>query len=244
MNSLIVDCEILNAVPPKWFKYDPDSDLPVGHQLYNAQKRALEEGEATWSGSYFNARHEAFLRDCVNPVTNKPYSYCKGWDDYEGMGISVIGVRDCLKRETLYFLGDDEGLSAFERLQKQRDFLIGFNNKKFDNNLLRANGLELKPSFDVLRALWRSSGLNPDEFTDNHKGYGLEQLAILNKVGRKPNSGFYAPLMWQQGREQEVIDYCLHDVEMVRQVLYRAVEGKLVHPISGELIKLTVVLEG
>jgi hypothetical protein len=241
MNALIIDCEIENCIVPPWFKPDTLSDLPVGEQYYNDRIDYLNSKKEKWSKDFWLDKLKAANSDCINPITNNPYVFCDGWDDYDGMGLAVIGVRDCLTKENLFFTRDQ--LQEFQELLNQRDFLIAFNSVRFDNNLLKAQGIELKPTFDILRALWRSSGLDPNEFTNNHKGYGLEQIAILNQVGRKSGKGALAPILWQQGKKQEVIDYCLQDVELLRQVLYKATINQLVHPISGERIKLDVVLE-
>lgn len=241
MNALMVDCEVGNCIPPKWFQPDILSDVPIGEQYYNSRIDYLNTKIGTWSEDFWLEKLKAVEDECINPITGNPYIFCAGWEDYEGMGLSVVGVRDCLTRQYLAFTHDQ--LDDLQELIRQRDFLIGFNSVRFDNRLLKAQGLELKPTFDILRALWRSSGLDPNEFTDNHKGYGLEQLAILNRVGRKTGKGANAPMLWQQGRKQEVIEYCIHDVELLRQVLYKAIIGQLVHPISGERIKLNVFLE-
>lgn len=243
MNGLIIDAEIRNCIPPKWFKADEFSPLSVGEQFYNSRVQYVLQGQYRWTEDYYLEQLQSLNNDCVNPVDKTHYSYAKGWEDYSGMQVACVGVRDCLTRQNHVFLGDENGLEELQKLIDSRDFVIGYNNVRFDNNLLEAAGVKIKSSFDVLRALWKNSGLNPDEFTANHKGYGLEQVSIINRIGKKDGSGIMAPMLWQQGRIEELTRYCQHDVELLRMVLYKAIMGELLHPISGNLVRLEILPE-
>ena len=172
--------------------------------------------------------------------TPKPHiSYCEGFHDFKNMGIACIGVYDMVGERARVFLKDN--LREFEKLFLSHDCVIGFNNKRFDDRLLIANGLTIPVgrSYDILEEIWRGLGL-PLEFNyKTHGGLGLNDFAFANFGIKKTGSGATAPIDWQEKRQGAVIDYCLADVELTRRLLMRIINrGNLKHPKTGELIKI------
>lgn len=168
--------------------------------------------------------------------------YCEGWEDYAGMGIACVGVWDCLENVPLIFCEDN--LSDFQRLVNQRQLCVGFNSIKFDNHVLDAHGIEIPrhQSYDLLRELWISDGLNPDQFNfKTHGGYSLEKCCNVNFGTGKSGDGALAPLNWQQGKIGNVVSYCLRDVMLTRRLFLRAAtQGGIKHPKTGEIVNLKV----
>ena len=154
--------------------------------------------------------------------------YCKGWRDFEGMGISVITAIDVGKKESRVFLADNFG--EFKALaENPNNILCGFNNRKFDDFLVGTIGVTIEPerSYDILREIWIASGLDPDTFTfSTHGGFSLEKVCVANFGVGKSGSGAFAPILWQQGRRGEVIDYCLRDTTLTYNLLQ-------IIPVSG-----------
>ena len=149
--------------------------------------------------------------------------YCNGWGDFEGMGISVIAVCDYKEAKYRVFLEDN--LAELQKLIDERDFVIGFNNKNFDNKLLAAHGINIpeEKSFDLLVAI--------EEVTGTKKGLGLGPIAEANFTTSKNGDGAFAPILWQQKQYGKVIDYCLNDVKMTLNVLNKILEdGWIVDP--------------
>jgi hypothetical protein len=168
-------------------------------------------------------------------------SYCKGWDDYAGMGISVIGAYDYEEHRYRVFCRDN--MNAFTELAKKRSLLVGFNNVKFDNNLLAANGIHLNGPvkiYDLLVEIWRGVGL-PLTWKDfsTHGGYGLDQVCAANFGHGKTGNGALAPVLWQQGKIGQVIDYCLEDVRLTKTLLDTVIErGWIINPKTGKRIEI------
>src|ERR1700731_232353 len=92
------------------------------------------------------------------PVKGQPplpgVTYCKGWSDHEGMGVSVITA----------YLWDDgyrvflaDNFDGFKSLAERADVLcVGYNNRVFDDLLVRrALGVRIPEnrSWDLLRAV-------------------------------------------------------------------------------------------
>lgn len=184
----------------------------------------------------------------------KGINYCKGWEDFEGMGIACICCYDYATEK--YRVFDDKNLDSFWELLNNRNCIIGFNNHKFDNNLLRTHypkdlfsdndPLKGHTSFDVLREVWLSLGLTPPA-TDNdfiwqlHGGYGLDALCKTNFGLSKTGKGDLAPIAWQRGKYAEVIDYCLNDVFLTKKLVDRILlQGWLHSPKDVRRISINV----
>ena len=159
--------------------------------------------------------------------------YCDGWRDFENMGISTICAYDF---ETMrYRVFCEDGFGYFEDLVQEREVIVSFNGVQFDDNLCAAHGIKVRSTYDLLWEMWLSAGLRPptkpSEFAAAHKGFGLDATAFRNGIGRKSGHGELAPILWQQGKRGQVIDYCLEDVRLTAAVLQRIVaQGELLDP--------------
>jgi hypothetical protein len=81
----------------------------------------------------------------------------------------------------------------------------------------RVLGLEAVTN-DLLRKIWMSLGLNPDDFTDRHKGWGLD-VVCRGTFGRgKTGNGGDAPKWFQAGQWPRLVDYCIDDVKLERNL--------------------------
>ena len=67
--------------------------------------------------------------------------------------------------------------------------------------------------------------------------YKLDAIARANGMA-KSGDGQMAPLLWQQGKRQEVIDYALNDVRITRDILKLGLKGELVDPNTNKLLQL------
>lgn len=166
--------------------------------------------------------------------------YCNGWRDFENMGISVTGAYDMQDKRYRVFCDDNQ--TEFFDLCEQRDILVGFNSKNFDNNLIEAAWLyEIDEArhYDILRAVWTSVGVDPDAYASGtHSGYGLNDLAMANFGIGKTGHGSIAPIDWQQGKHGRVIDYCLNDITLTLRLFEKILEaGQLKSPVTGEMVE-------
>lgn len=144
--------------------------------------------------------------------------YCGGWRDYEGMGISVIGVYDYVEDRYRVFCADN--FKAFQDLVNSRKVIVGFNSLGFDNRLCEANGLEVPDdrSYDLLSRAWVAAGLGPKWGGGAYAGFGLDACAKANFGAQKSGHGAMAPVDWQRGNIGAVIDYCLNDVRLTKRL--------------------------
>lgn len=168
--------------------------------------------------------------------------YCKGFNDFNNMGISVTGVFDYKAGRYKVFCEDNR--DELQRLYDEADVIVDFNGRKFDRPLGQANGLDfpVEKQFDLLRAIWEAVGNDPDVFDFNtHVGYGLDACCAANFGSKKTGNGALAPILWQQGKIGQVIDYCLNDVALTRQLFERiVVMGSIISPRSLKPIKIAL----
>ena len=169
--------------------------------------------------------------------------YCAGWDDHASMGISVIGAYDYGEQRHRTFCQDN--FDEFSDLAMNRaDILVGFNNIHFDNKVLRASGIEIPRDdsgvyYDLLREVWAGAGLGPDYIHPTHAGYGLDAVCEVEFGLKKTGNGAYAPVLWQQGKYGQVIDYCLNDIVLTKRLLDHVVEyGWIVCPKTQKKIEV------
>ena len=168
--------------------------------------------------------------------------YCEGWRDFANMGVSVTGVYDYGERRYRVFCKDN--LAELAKLIAERDLCVGFNSIPFDNALLLASQWPTPPaekSYDLLRETWLADGLGPEFKYPSHIGYSLDQICEGNFGMRKSGNGAFAPVLWQQGRIGEVIDYCLNDVRMTKAFFDCVMRGDTItSPVTGKDLLLRI----
>lgn len=159
--------------------------------------------------------------------------YCKGWDDHANMGIAVLCVYDFANERPIVICKDN--LSQFVSLIAQADYLVGFNNYKFDNRVIHAStGIHLPghKCVDLLREIWKAEGLDPDRYDPKtHGGLSLDAICTVNLDRGKSGNGADAPIWWQRGQIGKVVSYCLLDVMLTMHLWRKIVNtGEVIDP--------------
>lgn len=144
----------------------------------------------------------------------------KGWQSHDEMGISVLVIFDYASMR--YRIFDDKNAPEAIAILHSYDLVVGFNTVRFDWKLINATwgtvvGERKSRDYDILREIWLAKGLNPNIFKpETHGGYKLEDVAFDTIQMRKTSNGALAPIMFQEGRFAELVDYCLEDVRIER----------------------------
>jgi hypothetical protein len=178
-----------------------------------------------------------------NEAKNPGIEYCAGWGDHANMGVSVIGAYDYAEDRYRVFCADN--FSEFAQLAGER-LCVGFNSVRFDNAVIRASNITAigdADSYDILREMWIAAGVgNGDPFVfDKHAGYSLDATCEKNFGTRKTGNGALAPVLWQQGKIGAVIDYCLNDIRLTKQLFDKILAGQpIVSPKDGRELSLRV----
>ena len=173
---------------------------------------------------------DAFIYDLeiVKAIPNKNeermqnIQYCDGWHDHAGMGMSCLCGYDTLSQRTRVLLNDN--VKDFQEYTEGDTLIVTFNGINFDDKVLRACFPDLNyplttPHYDILAEVRGKTG----QFVK------LDQLCRDNGLTVKSGSGAFAPVLWQQKKFGEVIDYCCNDVQMTWE-LYELIvknEGKI-----------------
>jgi len=140
--------------------------------------------------------------------------YCGGWNDKAGMGISYLGAHNSADNTKHYFTEDR--LLDFIEMIKHADLVTGYNIHGFDTPLLKATLNRLGHSeetgmkgkcYDVFWDIKKSLGnMYP-------KGWTLDNVVKSTLGIEKNGSGAMAPILYQQGKLNELRDYLSQDLE-------------------------------
>lgn len=151
-----------------------------------------------------------------------------GWDATDRLGVAVACVWEyATRRMRIYGPEDLEDLR--ERILRA-ERITGFNNLNFDFPVIfgHSKGMwmfqsvreQLEPKTnDILRRIWQSNGLDPDNFRPKtHGGYSLDRVAQATLGVGKIGHGADAPQWYGQGLIQKVVNYCADDVALTRDL--------------------------
>lgn len=154
--------------------------------------------------------------------------YCEGWHDHTNMDIACICAYDYETNRYRVFTNTLEFLGL---VWDSNRTLIGFNNINFDNKVIRADSHHVIDSsicYDILQKIWAALGHGPEFNHETHAGYGLDACCKANFGLGKTDWGGNAPVLWQQGRYGEVIDYCLEDVRLTKMLFEKIDNDKYI----------------
>jgi DEAD/DEAH box helicase domain-containing protein len=148
------------------------------------------------------------------------------------MQITVVGVYNYAKDEyKTYFL---EELSDLELDLKQANLLVGFNNDHFDTPLLNKYyqfDLFSIASFDILREFRANTG----------KRLGLDAIASMTLGSSKSGTGSNAMTLYNDGKLEELAQYCLNDVKLTKDMFEYCITKKhLIYPSKDGWLRLRV----
>tara|TARA_Y100000310_G_C20409555_1_gene681264 strand:+ start:97 stop:753 length:657 start_codon:yes stop_codon:yes gene_type:complete len=160
--------------------------------------------------------------------------YCDGWEDYAGMGISVVTAYDFVESSFRIYLKDN-----FDELKttiNSRQIIIGFNNRRFDDNVLAANDIYVPEgkSYDI----WASIMQMVPDGPGMRRGFALKDMLKANGMAPKSGLGSDAPKWAQRGRWGRLINYCLDDTRLTLQLLRLACADVMISPKVGGYLKI------
>lgn len=178
------------------------------------------------------------------PVLVPGIEYVASFQDWLSLGIAYVGLHDSgIDGPPFGYEGEAlGGTSGLPELIECADVIVTFNGIKFDAPLLAAHGVTIPAAkhYDILREAWIAHGLDPDRYVKaTHSGQGLTDYARVNLGTEKTGDGQNAAILWQQGRQQEVVDYCHNDVALTRDLFAIIQEtGGLISPKTGQRVAM------
>ena len=180
------------------------------------------------------------IQKCIPPKGGRPpdgLRYCNGWNDYGGMGISVVCWADLYNPPRCSTVGSPE-MDEFMGAAKNADYVIGFNSSSFDDRVLDAHKIPVMTTYDLIVEI-RRAAFGSTDWRKTPKGfsYSLDSIGTANGMA-KTGTGELAPVLWQKGRLSELAQYCKRDVQITRRLFLLGVSGLLRDPNTAQLLKL------
>ncbi len=154
-----------------------------------------------------------------------------GWDHIGRMGLSV-GVTYSTARGDYKIYGESQVSDLINELQRA-DLVVGFNNLRFDYEVLHAyTPLDLRqiPTLDMLVDL-------QDKL--QHR-LSLDAIATATFGLEKTAEGMQAIRWFKEGKLLEIAEYCCYDVKLTKLVHEYGVQNRRLHYHNRFGKKLTV----
>ncbi|MCM2277473.1 MAG: ribonuclease H-like domain-containing protein [Oligoflexia bacterium] len=151
-------------------------------------------------------KHRHFL--VLDIETQKLVQDVGGWDHIDKLGISVACAYDSRTDQFLSFRENE--LKNLIELCEER-LVVGYNIRGFDLPVMVPYGLNVQrvDAFDIMYDL---------ETLTRQRFLKLEAVARGTLGAGKSADGLMAVEWWKKGEIQKIIDYCLQDVKVTRDV--------------------------
>ncbi|MBC7385833.1 MAG: ribonuclease H-like domain-containing protein [Cryobacterium sp.] len=151
-------------------------------------------------------KHRHFL--VLDIETQKLVQEVGGWDHVDKLGVSVACAYDSKTDQFTSYLETE--LPKLIELCEER-LVVGYNIRGFDLPVLVPYGLEMKrvDAFDIMYDL---------EALTRQRFLKLEYVARGTLGTGKSADGLKAVEWWKAGEIQKIIDYCIQDVRVTRDV--------------------------
>ncbi len=149
-------------------------------------------------------------------------------NDPAALDISVCCIYDY--ETDKYSSYTKETLSELWPIFEKADMIIGFNSDHFDIPILNkyySGDLTKIKSLDLLKEVKNSLG----------RRIKLDTIAEATLGKNKSGHGLEAVVWWRNGEKQKVIDYCIDDVKITKDVYEYALKNKVLKYSDGKTIK-------
>jgi DEAD/DEAH box helicase domain-containing protein len=151
-------------------------------------------------------KHRHFL--IIDVETQKLVQDVGGWDHIDKLGISVACAYDSKTDQWLSFLEQD--MKKLIELCEER-LVIGYNIRGFDLPVMVPYGLNIA-RLDVFDIMYDLQTLTRQQFLK------LEAVARGTLNAGKSADGLMAVEWYKTGQIQKIIDYCMQDVKVTRDI--------------------------
>lgn len=149
-----------------------------------------------------------------------------GSSDPADLNLAVVCIHDSETDKYSHYF--QENLNELWPIIESADMLIGFNSNHFDVPLLNkyyAGDLSKIKSLDLLEKIHASLG----------RRIKLDHVAQATLGEAKSGNGLEALVWWKNGEIQKVVDYCIQDVKVTKDIYDYAIKNqKLKYPKTGK----------
>ena len=176
------------------------------------------------------------MRKVVFDIETKNIFSDVGSTDPARLDISVVCIYDYQTNSFKSFLENE--ISKLWPVIERADMLIGFNSDHFDIPLLNkyyTGDLTKIRSLDLLKEIKKSFG----------RRIKLDQIAEGTLGERKSGFGLQATEWWKKGEVEKVVEYCLKDVQITKDVYEYALKNQeLKFKEAGKIIPIKINTSG
>ena len=175
--------------------------------------------------------HQHFL--VVDIETKTLVDAVGGWKNFKQLEVSVACAYD--SKTDQYYSYTEDKLGELIELCKER-LLIGYNLMGFDLPVMEKYGLPTPDKLDVFDIMLDVHNISGWRFVK------LEKIAHATLGAGKSADGIMAVEWWKQGEVQKIIEYCLKDVEVTRDVFLHGINKGYIEidKADGSKAKFTV----
>jgi len=170
--------------------------------------------------------------------TSNSFADVGGERNIKNLNVSFLGIYSYNQNKYLSF--HEKDIASAGALLQKAGLIIGFAINRFDIPVLEKYfpfNLQGIPKLDLLEEIELATG----------KRISLNTLAKTNLGLEKTHeSGLEAIKLYNEGKFQELEDYCLHDVRLTKDLYeFAKRKGHLVFPdkVSGQMIKAELKLQ-
>jgi len=168
------------------------------------------------------------MRKVVFDIETTNFFTDTGSNDPASLTIACVCIHDS-ETDTYQSFKENELEKLWPILEKT-DLLIGFNSDHFDipllNKYYRGDLTKIK-SIDLLKEIKKSLG----------RRLKLDTVAQATLGKKKTADGLAASIWWKQGEYQKVIDYCIEDVRITKELYDYALANKYLKYRDGQTLK-------
>lgn len=149
------------------------------------------------------------------------------------LDLAVVCIHDSETGEFSSY--EKETLDQLWPIIESADMLIGYNSDHFDIPLLNkyySGDLKSIKSLDILTEIKKSFG----------RRVKLDSVVKATIGESKSANGLQAVVWWRQGEKQKVIDYCIQDVKVTRDVYDYAIKNSKLKVANndGKILEITL----
>lgn len=152
--------------------------------------------------------------------TKRTFDEVGGRNQLDKLGVSVVGVYDYNTDE--YICYEEKDFGKLQNRLIDASLIIGFNHIYFDMPVLQPYlSVDVKnlPCFDIMLDIQERLGFR----------ISLDSVATATLGKGKIGTGLDAIKYFNEGRWQELKDYCLMDVKVTKEVLDFGIKNKKIH---------------
>lgn len=149
------------------------------------------------------------MRKVVFDIETKNFFTDTGSNDPASLSLAVVCIHDSESDSYRHFF--EENLGELWPILEKTDLLIGFNSDHFDIPILNkyySGDLTHIRSIDLMKEIKKKLG----------RRIGLNAVAEATLGKKKSGSGAFANVWWRRGEKQKVVDYCIDDVRLTKEL--------------------------